>query len=195
MKKMLMLLALPALLLTACGEEAGETTDETTSEGEISTEGMVELDLGEHGLPLKLMVPVESHPTTGDPLAATVEAYPDDFIWHVRVGEKFHLIIEDMGDSENHIAGVKAEHASVNNIYDISYVVDDADAILWAQTIPGSGLEDGKGNLKAFYHVQVFKTIDGIAYQVYTDQMDENSEVRGKQLLASAQSVSSNAPA
>lgn len=193
--KKLLILFVPALLFFGCSNETTDNTEDNTDDTNISTENMVELNLAEYGLPLLMMVPQATNPNTGDPLPAMVEAHPDDFLWHVKVGEGYHLIIEDMGSNANHISDVKSEHSSTTNIYDITYVVDEPDGLLWAQTVPGSGLEDRDGNLKAFYHVEVYLEIDGISYEIYTDPMDEFSEGQGNSLYASARSIKSNAPA
>jgi len=129
MKKLAYLLMLPlALLFTQCengGEENG--TEETADLGSVD-----ELDLNQYGYPLVINVPKAS-PTTPDPII-------DELDWgaiEIRVGTNFGVQVSG-GDGD--MAQVK-EDISLDDVYAATYIVDEADAILYGWAIKDTDME------------------------------------------------------
>ncbi|MBL4578551.1 MAG: hypothetical protein JKX74_08765 [Flavobacteriales bacterium] len=131
MKKLTYLLMLPlALLFTQCengdgGEENG--TEETADLGSVD-----ELDLNEHGYPLVIKVPKESN-STPEPVIHVLD-------WgavEIRVGVNFGVQISG---GDGNMAQVK-EDIDLDDVYAATFIVDEADAILYGWAIKDTDME------------------------------------------------------
>lgn len=131
MKKLAYLLMLPlALLFTQCenGEgDGGEGTEETVDLGNVE-----ELDLSEYGFPLVINVPKASQ-SIPDPVIDVLD-------WgaiEIRVGTNYGIQISG-GDGDMTL--VKEDIAG-DDIYGATYIVEEADAILYGWAIRDTDME------------------------------------------------------
>lgn len=160
MKKIWILAILPTLFLMSCGG-SGENTDETTN-NQIDTANydftdMNEMSLKSVGLNIQIMLP-EVASSTGASIEPMVEHDDGDYLWHVKIGNRFHLVIEDFGKETNKVSNEKKRLDDLNKIFVVEYLVDEPTLIMYKRT-----LHEGQGG-KASYHCYGEITIDGYTY-------------------------------
>lgn len=158
MKKVFILASLSLWLLASCGG-SGETT-ETAESGDTSTvdfSDMDEMSLQSEGLNMKIMLPNVAS-STGASIEPTVEHFDGDYLWDVKIGNQFHLIIEDFGKEQNKVAEEKKRIEGLNKIFRVEYVVDEPKVIMYKRE-----LHEGQGG-KTTYHCYGETVIDGYTY-------------------------------
>ena len=158
MKRFFLLPAMFLVFLTSCGgsdEHTEEITDNPIEELDYSD--MNEMSLKEHGLNMSIMLP-EVASSTGASIEPKVEHDDGDYLWHIKIGTRFHLIIEDFGKEKNKVAGEKARLDDLNKIFVTEYLTDEPNFIMYKRTLH----EDQGG--KPSYHCYGETTIDGYIY-------------------------------
>lgn len=160
MKRILMLAIFPTLLLASCG--GGEEQDGGTVENGVNTTGvdftdMNEISLKSEGLNMKIMLP-EVASSTGASIEPLIEHVDGDYLWHVKIGSRFHLVIEDYGKEKNKVANEKKRLEDLSDIFIVEYIVDEPNLIMYKRT-----LHEGQGG-KPSYHCYGETTIDGYTY-------------------------------
>ena len=173
MKKFTYLLMLPlALLFTQCENgEGGE--DENGTEDTVDLGNVNELDLNEYGYPLVISVPKASQ--------STPEPIIDVLDWgavEIRVGTNFAVQISG-GDGD--MAMVK-EDIGMDDVYAATYIVDEADAILYSWTIKDT-------DLKPEYRFFVIKMDGNNAYEIRNIVDEPFSEGAAKRMFDIARAI------
>ena len=159
MKRFFLCAISATLILSSCGGsgEEGNETDNNNVEDTLDYSGMTEMSLKEHGLNMKFMLP-DVQSSTGAALEPQILHDDGDYLWHVKIGTRFHLIIEDYGKEKDKVGYEKARLADLEKIFVCEYIIDDADLIMYKRTLH----EDQGG--KPSYHVYGETTIDGYTY-------------------------------
>jgi hypothetical protein len=161
--KRIFLFSFCALLLASCGGD-GET--DVTTDGVVDTldySGMNEMSLKDQGLNMKIMLP-EVASSTGASVEPKVEHDDGDYLWHVKIGTRFHLIIEDFGKEKNKVANEKARLADLNKIFVVEYIMDEPNLIMYKRTLH----EDQGG--QPSYHCYGETTVDGYTYVLRSEE-------------------------
>ena len=125
--------------------------------------GMNEMSLKEYGLNMAIMLP-EVASSTGASIEPQVEHEDGDYLWHVLIGTRFHLVIEDFGKEKNKVADEKKRLADLNDIFVIEYLVDEPNLIMYKRT-----LHEDQGGKKT-YHCYGETVIDGYTYVLRSQQ-------------------------
>ncbi|MBI3136201.1 MAG: hypothetical protein HYZ14_16115 [Bacteroidetes bacterium] len=158
MKKVITLASFSILFLTACGGN-GENP-ETAGNGDTSTvdfSDMDEMSLQSEGLNMQIMLPNVAS-STGASIEPTVEHFDGDYLWDVKIGNQFHLIIEDFGKEKNKVAEEKKRIEGLNKIFIVEYLIDEPAIIMYKRE-----LHEGQGG-KTTYHCYGETVIDGYTY-------------------------------
>jgi len=151
MKKIAYLLMLPlTLLFTRCDTGGGEDGEENGTEETVDLGRVEELDLNEYGFPLVISVP-----KAGDIDSSYII---EELAWgalEIIVGRNFAVQISG-GDGD---MGMAKEDIAMDDVYEATYVVDEADAILYAWALKGMDMEPE-------YRFFVIKMDDANAYEI-----------------------------
>ena len=158
MKRFFLIPFAAILVLTSCGG-SGEGTDTTDGNAAdtIDFSDMNEMSLKEEGLNMAIMLP-EVASSTGASIEAKIDHDDGDYLWHVLIGSRFHLVIEDFGKEKNKVAGEKERLADLGKIFVTEYVIDEPNLIMYKRTLH----EDQGG--KPSYHCYGETTVDGYTY-------------------------------
>lgn len=158
MKKVVIFGTFLMVILSSCGGGNGDGTGtDSLAVDTTNYEDMDEMTLKEHGLNMQIMLPNVAS-STGASIEPSVEHFDGDYLWDVRIGNDFHLIIEDFGKEKNKVAEEKKRIEGLNKIFVIEYVIDEPKVIMYKRT-----LHEGQGG-KSTYHCYGETTIDGYTY-------------------------------
>lgn len=108
----------------------------------------------------------------------------DGFKWDIEVGPNFKLHIEDWGANRGLVADKKSQNEDLE-IYEIKYLIDEPDFIVYETKLKVNGLENASKNVGVphiSYHVFAEKIIDGITYEFRSQ--DAGSERNYIELMA-----------
>ncbi|MCG8574015.1 MAG: hypothetical protein MI810_03965 [Flavobacteriales bacterium] len=159
MKKVFHLIVLFATLsLTACGgEEAVESDGSDSTVVELDFADMNEISLKDNGLNMCIMLP-EVASSTGASIEPSIEHEDGDYLWNVKIGSRFHLIIEDFGKEKEKVVNEKKRLDDLQTIFNIEYIIDEPGIIMYKRT-----LHEGLGG-KPSYHCYGETVVDGYTY-------------------------------
>lgn len=157
MKRIFLFPIVAVMMFASCGgsEETTEETNETIDT--LDYADMNEISLKEHGLNMKIMLP-EVASSTGASIEPKIEHDDGDYLWHVKIGTRFHLVIEDFGKEKNKVAGEKERLGDLDKIFVTEYLIDEPNLIMYKRTLH----EDQGG--KPSFHCYGETTIDGYIY-------------------------------
>ena len=165
MKRFILFSFTATLFLASCGGSGDDNNG--TSDGVIEDttdfSGMSEMSLKDQGLNMKIMLP-EVASSTGASIEPQVEHDDGDYLWHVKIGTRFHLVVEDFGKEKNKVSNEKARLADLDKIFVVEYIVDDADLIMYKRT-----LHEEQGG-KPSYHCYGETTVDGYTYVLRSEE-------------------------
>ncbi len=91
----------------------------------------------------------------------------DGFKWDIQVGPNFKVHIEDWGANRGLVADKKSQNEDLE-IYEIKYLVDEPDFIVYETKLKVNGLKQASKDVGVphiSYHVFAEKIIDGITYE------------------------------
>ena len=165
MKRFFLIPLAATLILTACGGD-GEATDETTDGVEdtnLDFSEMNEMSLKNHGLNMSIMLP-DVASTTGAAIEPQVKHDDGDYLWHVIIGSRFHLVIEDFGKEKNKVKGEKERLAGLDKIFVTEYLTDEPNLLMYKRTLHAD--QGGKPS----YHCYGEITIDGYIYVLRSEE-------------------------
>ncbi len=166
MKKVFFFASFAVLMLTACGGGESTETTEGTDTSTVDFSDMDELTLAGQGLNMQIMLPNVAS-STGASIEPTVEHFDGDYLWDVKIGNQFHLIIEDFGKEKNKVAEEKKRLDGLGKIFVIEYIIDEPKVIMYKRD-----LHEGQGG-KTTYHCYGETEVDGYTY-VLRSQEDGN---------------------
>lgn len=153
-------LALSAFVLTRCGGE--EKTDQLTDDDLYEFRGF---SMKPYDIPIMIMLPDETA-NIGASTKPEVIHEEDGFQWRLSVGQNFEMVIDDWGADREMVSSEKKELAE-HSFYDIKYLVDEPDFILYEQTLKvdgKKGVSKSVGVEHRTFHVYGQKVINGITY-------------------------------
>jgi len=158
MKKVVIFGTFLMVVLSSCGGDgpAGDGTDSLAVDT-TNYDDMDEMLLNEEGLNMQIRLPNVAS-TTGASIEPTVEHFDGDYLWHVRIGNDFHLIIEDFGKEKNKVAEEKKRIDGLGKIFVIEYIIDEAKVMMYKRT-----LHEGQGG-KSTFHCYGETVVDGYTY-------------------------------
>lgn len=165
MKRIILFSISAVLLFSACGgsgeNDAENDNNEVVQETDFT--GMNEMSLKEHGLNMKIMLP-EVASSTGASIEPQIEHEDGDYLWHVLIGTRFHLVIEDFGKEKNKVANEKARLKDLEDIFVVEYLIDEPNLIMYKRT-----LHEDQGGGKT-YHCYGETLVDGYTYVLRSQQ-------------------------
>lgn len=147
------------MTLLSCGGSADDTgtTEDGVDTSNVDFSDMNEMSLQSEGLNMTIMLPNVAS-STGASIEPTVEHFEGDYLWDVKIGNQFHMIIEDFGKEKNKVAEEKKRLEGMGKIFVIEYVVDEPKVIMYKRE-----LHEGQGG-KTTYHCYGETVIDGYTY-------------------------------
>lgn len=158
MKRFILFSLCASLVLVSCGGSGEENdTDEAVAEDTVDFSGMSEMSLKDHGLNMQFMLP-EVASSTGASIEPQVDHDDGDYLWHVKIGSRFHLVIEDFGKEKNKVTNEKTRIEDLDKIFVVEYLVDEPNLIMYKRM-----LHEEQGG-KPSYHCYGETTIDGYTY-------------------------------
>lgn len=126
-----------------------------------------DFDLSNFGIPATLKLPDETA-NIGAAMKPEVHHLESDFYWNIQVGPNFTLYIEDFGDNTNLVKEHKQKLENTQ-FYDVEYLVDEADLIVYKITLKVRGHANASKNVGVkheSYHVYGERVINGIHYEM-----------------------------
>lgn len=126
-----------------------------------------DFDLSNYGIPATLKLPDETA-NIGAAMQPEVHHLESDFYWNIQVGPNFLLYIEDFGDNTNLVKEHKQKLENTQ-FYDVEYIVDEADLIVYKITLKVRGHANASKNVGVkheSYHVYGERVINGIHYEM-----------------------------
>ena len=168
MKRFFLIPLAASLFLVSCGGSEDPIDETTDSEVDSSLEysEMNEMSLKSHGLNMQFMVP-DVASSTGAALEPQVLHEDGDYMWDVKIGKHFHMVIEDYGKEKDKVKNEKARLADLDKIFVTEYLTDEPNIIMYKRTLH----EDQGG--KPSYHVYGETLIGGYTYILRSE--DEGS--------------------
>lgn len=97
--------------------------------------------------------------------------------WDISVGPKFHLVIEDQGNYTD-LLEVHKKTLEQNSFFKIDYLVEDSVVLMYkkALLVDGESKNAKIGQEHESYHVYGQKIIDGITYEIKSDEAGYSKE-------------------
>lgn len=198
MRKYYKLLAIPVVgFMISCGGEETpvnpeENIDNTqTAEEDIDYSDMKLYDLSTHSamelenLPLKMRLPL----IAGSDHASKPEVIcHNEISWEVKVGDKFHIVIEPWGDVAKTVSEFKSQ-IETDGFYSIAPfskadgVIESENELLYTRVIKSSESELGDPH---FFYI---KQIDGEYYTIRSHDNGGFLPIRVKDMLRAAKSI------
>lgn len=123
-------------------------------------------DLSPFDIKANLMLPDETA-NIGASTMPEVTHEEDGFKWDIQVGPNFKVHIEDWGANRGLVADKKSQNEDLE-IYEINYLVDEPDFIIYETKLKVNGVKDAPKSVGVphiTYHVFAEKVIDGITYE------------------------------
>lgn len=146
------------MLFSACSGSGEATTEENPIDTtNVDFSDMNEMSLKSEGLNMQIMLPNVAS-STGASIEPSIEHDEGDYLWHVKIGNQFHLIVEDFGKEKNKVAEEKKRLAGLGKIFVIEYITDEPKLIMYKRE-----LHEGQGG-KGTFHCYGETEIDGYTY-------------------------------
>jgi hypothetical protein len=113
--------------VTACG---GSSENAETTEEQVNTAGMVELDLNPYGMPLSIMVPDQS--------VGAAEVLPNEFGGvDIRVGKNYAVSLA-FGDGD---VVLRRTDLQDDLVYESTIHTNEANLLVYERNIPGASID------------------------------------------------------
>lgn len=158
-------------IITACGGGSNEANQEETTQEDAGTQGMIEYDLGPHGMPLTIMIPGESE---GVATVAENELGGVD----IMVGNNFAISV---GYGTGDIALLKSDLQN-DLVYESKIQVDEPNLLVYEKNIPGAEID-------AEHHFFYTTTINGEVYDVQNIAGEPFKKAAIERMVASAKTL------
>jgi hypothetical protein len=158
------LLFLSISLLTNCN--GNKDTNEQDLDMSDNYDAYQTFDLSAYDIKATIKLPDETA-NIGAAMKPEVLHEEDGFKWDILVGPNFNVHIEDWGANKGLVADKKKQNKELN-IYDITYLVNEPDFIVYKLDLKVKGVENAPKNVGVpheSYHVFAEKEIDGITYE------------------------------
>ncbi len=180
MRNALFVFSVPALLLlNACGgnndEEKKGSDDEAEKPKKIA--GMKMFHLGEHGLPLKMMVPEKNVKKQIPP--PSVRYNRDTKKMRIRVGDRFRISIQRT--EPRNIEKIKKDLQNLQQAFEFEFLEEKEDQLVFKKSIPNSD--------RGFYHFYKIKEVDGRSYVIRTNKKGEFSKKQMERMLKASNTL------
>ena len=183
-------IAAMSLLLVQCKSDAAK--DDNEIDLSDNYDAFQSFDLSPFDIKGSIMLPDESA-NIGASMVPEVFHEEDGFKWDIQVGMNFKVHVEDWGANRGLVADKKHQNEDLN-IYEIRYLVDEPDFIIYETKLKVNGVKNASKSVGVphiSYHVFAEKVLDGITYEFRSP--DEGYELVIIELMAkSIRSVKSN---
>lgn len=129
----------------------------------LDTADMQQLSLLAYDLNLKIKVPMVAS-AAGTEIVPVIEHDDGDYLWYIRIGEYFQLVIEDYAKEFNKVREHEQQLADQKNVFEVTYLEKTAHLVFYKQI-----LINDNGGLPT-YHCFGEITIDGYNYVLRSDK-------------------------
>lgn len=180
MKKVLFVLSFPALaLINGCGGNNGDEKKGSDKEAEKPKKiaGMAMFHLGEHGLPLKMMVPEKNVKKQIPP--PSVRYNRDTRKMRIRVGDRFWISIQRT--EPRNIKAIKKDLQNLQQAFEFEFLEEKEDQLVYKKSIPNSD--------RGYYHFYKIQAVDGNSYVIRTNKKGEFSKKQMKRMLKASKTL------
>ena len=126
-----------------------------------------DFNLSEYEIPATISLPDETA-NIGASTKPMITHTESDITWEIKVGQNFQLHIEDYADVKDLIK-VEKKDLSEKSFYNIKYIIDEEDMILYERTLVVKGTDNASptvGVEHKSYHVYGQKTVNGFTYEL-----------------------------
>ncbi|MBL1279493.1 MAG: hypothetical protein COA33_004445 [Fluviicola sp.] len=154
-----------SLVFTSCEEEV------VINDGDIEVNDdyyeFQDFNLSAFEIPAVISLPDETA-NIGASTKPEITHTESDITWHIKVGQNFHLQIEDYADVTDLIEVEKKDLAD-KTFYNIKYIIDEEDLILYERTLVVKGTDNSSptvGIEHKSYHVYGQKIVNGLTYEL-----------------------------
>jgi hypothetical protein len=153
-------------LVYSCKEEVkNDTSDEVSVDDDYYE--FQDYNLSEYDIEAYISLPDETA-NIGASTKPEITHVEDDILWNIKVGQNFHLVIEDYGEITDLVEVEKKELAE-QDLFNIEYLVEEDDLIVYKRTLMVKGSEQAAptvGVEHTSYHVYGQKTVGEITYEL-----------------------------
>ncbi|MFK8038577.1 MAG: hypothetical protein AB8B74_09835 [Crocinitomicaceae bacterium] len=130
----------------------------------LDTADMQQLSLKEYDLNLTIKVPLVAS-SSGTEILPVIEHDDGDYLWYIRIGEYFNLVIEDYAKEFNKVQAHEKELADQKDVFEITYL-EKLNNLLFYKRV----LINDNGGLPS-YHCFGEITIDGYNYVLRSEKI------------------------
>lgn len=155
------------LVLSSCGDGKNNNDDNKGIDLDEDYYEFKGISLEKSGINAMVMLPDETA-NIGASTKPEIIHTEGDFKWDIHVGPNYHLHIEDYGDYTDLVKNRKKELKDSDH-FKINYLIDDADLILYEQTLMVRGSKKAASTVGVehkSYHVYGQKIINGVTYEL-----------------------------
>jgi len=152
------------LLFSGC--KSNENNDDQDLDMSNNYDAFQTFDLRAFGINANIKLPDETA-NIGAAMKPEVLHEEDGFKWNIIVGPNFNVHIEDWGANKGLVADKKKQNKALN-VYDITYLVDQPNFIVYKLVLRVKGDKNAAKNVgipHESFHVFAEKEIDGITYE------------------------------
>ena len=150
-----------------------------------------ELSLENHDIPAYISLPDETA-NIGASTKPIISHIKGDIKWSIQIGANFELLIEDYGYIDDLIE-VKKQELSEQTFFQVNYLIDEPDLILYERTLLVKGIDKASPNVGVehkSYHIYASKVINGITYE-FRSRQDGNEKIIVELIAKSVKSINS----
>jgi hypothetical protein len=166
--KNLLIISLILFIIFSCGSNVTEDDNKPKTKVNLSDYSEFHLiNLEKYELNAHLMIP-DASANIGASTKPEI-FHNDSFLWKITAGPKFELHIEDFGDYKDRMANKKKELKQQNKFFQIKYLIDEPQLILYERTLIVKGDKNAAPEVGVdhiTYHVYGEKTLNGITYEL-----------------------------
>lgn len=150
-----------------------------------------ELSLEDYDIPAFISLPDETA-NIGASTKPIISHIKGDIKWSIQIGANFELLIEDYGYIDDLIE-VKKQELSEQTFFQVNYLIDEPDLILYERTLLVKGIDKASPNVGVehkSYHIYASKVINGITYE-FRSRQDGNEKIIVELIAKAVKSINS----
>ena len=150
-----------------------------------------ELSLEDYDIPAFISLPDETA-NIGASTKPIISHIKGDIKWSIQIGTNFELLIEDYGYIDDLIE-VKKQELSEQTFFQVNYLIDEPDLILYERTLLVKGIDKASPNVGVehkSYHIYASKVINGITYE-FKSRQDGNEKIIVELIAKAVKSINS----
>jgi hypothetical protein len=163
------------LTLTGCTNSEENNEEQTVDEALLDFN---KFSLEEYEIPATILLPDQ----TSDIGAATkveVKHTEGDFLWDLKIGQNFELIINDWGDDKE-ILNAEIKKLKELEFYNVKFLKKTPTTLIYERTLKVDGKKNASkkvGVIHKTYHLFMMKTINNVIYVFENGETGSTKEI------------------